>query len=138
MSQLEEFDDYEKDKLSSLIEELECLLVGNQKQLSEACIRKKLDELSAWLADTHEQDDLHEMEQHLYDCLTRIKKVLELTGREYMDLENESPTVAPSDETEPQEFFKIRDRITEIIDTLLQLKSHHDWKEVVHVKPTGR
>ncbi len=51
-------------------------------------------------------------------CLDPEKSIVALK----MDLENESPTTGPREESAPQEFFEVRGKILEIVRTVLETK----------------
>jgi|GEM_PF-2191336 hypothetical protein len=122
--------DHPQNCLSLLLCELHELLTENKQQLEQAGVKDELDKVLEWTVQASEGKHAAEdaLEHEGFDLLKAIKACLELTGRGYMVLENESPTIAPPQELDPQTFFEARNKILEIIDTVLQLKIKHEWK----------
>lgn len=119
---------HDQNGLSLLLSELHGLFLENKQQLEKAGVRDELDKVLEWTVQAdkgkHAAEDA--LEHEGFDLLKTIKTSLELTGRGYMVFENESPTIAPQEESDPQQFFEARDKILEIIDTVLQLKKKHE------------
>lgn len=129
MATMQKCDDTQDD-LYLIFLELHKLLAEHKKQLEQAGISDELDKVMKWAEQAGKGDLIAEgrLEHEGFDLLKPMKDALKLTGHEYMDLENESPTIAPLQESAPQAFFEARNKIVEIIDTILQLKIKAEWK----------
>jgi hypothetical protein len=119
--------------MSLLLLEMHDLLLNNRQQLDLTCMKEKIDKVLVWIKSADSGSDMAEytLEHEGLDMLRYIRDCLKLTGRGYMVFQNESSTIAPPKEPDPQTFFIARDRLVEIIDTVLQIKIRNNENEVL-------
>ena len=110
--------------MNLLLSELRDLLMNNLQQLDQTGMKEKVDKILKWAKLADSGNDIAEcrLEHQGLEMLKYVRDYLKLTGRRYTTFQNESPSSAPPQEPDPQTFFVTRDRVIEIIDTVLQLK----------------
>ena len=110
--------------LERLLGELHGILSENKSQLEQASIRADLVRLLAWAESAYSGSVRAErlLETRGPELVGHMQNWIELAGREYMDLEGESPTVAPEGEPDPQKLFETAGKLGEVMQTLSHLK----------------
>lgn len=123
-----------RNEMKLLLSELHDLLMNNREPLDQTCMKEKVDKVIQWARCAYNGSDTAEyvLEHEGIEMLKHVRDCLKLTGRGYMVFQNESSTIAPPQEPDPQTFFLARDRLVEIIDTVLQMKIRNKENGVVN------
>ncbi|WP_321396160.1 hypothetical protein [Emcibacter sp.] len=113
-----------KKNLNELLSELHVILSENKNQLEQAEIRDDLLKLLAWAESAYAGSARAEklLEGKGPGLVDQMRDWIELVGREYMDMEDESPTTAPAGEPDPQKLYETAGKLEEVIETLSHLK----------------
>ncbi|MFC7047608.1 hypothetical protein [Emcibacter nanhaiensis] len=111
-------------ELEQLLAELYGILSENRPQLEQASVRSELVRLLSWAESAYAGSASAErlLEGKGPELVEHMKNWVELAGREYMDLEDESPTTAPAGEPEPQKLYETAGKLEDVMKTLSHLK----------------
>ncbi|WP_417320637.1 hypothetical protein [Emcibacter sp.] len=110
--------------LEELLTELHLILSENKNQLEQAKVRDDLLKLLAWAESAYAGSASAEklLESQGPGLVEHMKNWIELAGEEFLILEQESPTVAPEGEPDPQKLYETVGKLEEVMETLSHLK----------------
>jgi hypothetical protein len=117
--------------LDHLISQLRHLHKANNKLLEKAGSSEDLNRVLQWSLRAENGDiDAKEMLKYEgFDLLKLIQARLQLTGQDYMTLEDESPARILYKNADPQKFFHVRDEVLKTIKIIEKLKAQDNWHE---------